>query len=68
MWCKHVNFFNIIDKTYSDCATSLTMSQLMNFLNQLRPLLRQLGRDYFANLRTQQEIARKELSNVELAL
>ncbi|KAJ8424186.1 hypothetical protein Cgig2_033664 [Carnegiea gigantea] len=68
MWCKHENFFNIIDKTYSDSANFLTISQSLKFLNHLRPLLRQLSRDHFTDLRTQQENARRELNNVQLAL
>ncbi|KAJ8433485.1 hypothetical protein Cgig2_004423 [Carnegiea gigantea] len=55
---------NLMHTCYSNYGASLIMDQLRKFLNQLRPILRQLSMDHIADLGTQQEKARKELTNI----
>ncbi|KAJ8429857.1 hypothetical protein Cgig2_023094 [Carnegiea gigantea] len=49
-------------KVYNACITSFTLNQLNHFLNKLRPQLQKLHRDHYADLREQQDKARRDLN------
>ncbi|KAJ8419566.1 LOW QUALITY PROTEIN: hypothetical protein Cgig2_004597 [Carnegiea gigantea] len=68
MWCQHTDFFTILGKVYNAYITSFTLNQLKHFLNKLRPQLQKLYRDHYADLREQQDKARRDLNKVQAAL
>ncbi|KAJ8420385.1 hypothetical protein Cgig2_004699 [Carnegiea gigantea] len=50
---------------FCDIITSFTLNQLKHFLNKLRPQLQKLHRDHYADLREQQDKARRDLNKDE---
>ena len=67
MWCKHHEFKRAVDSVLSP-VSSEPQNQLRTAQAHLRSLLSNLNKDHFADLRAQQEKARKELNNNQIQL
>jgi len=65
MWTKHKDFGHITTSIPSTSANLPKLQQLKIYLDKLRPKLMKLNRHHFADLRTQQDAARLELTTLQ---
>ena len=67
MWTKHPDFNRVVDLVLSP-VSSEPLNQLRTAQAHLRSLLSKLNKNHFADLRAQQEKAKKELTNIQIQL
>jgi len=67
MWTKHPDFNRVVDSVLSP-VSSEPQNQLRTAQAHLRSLLSKFNRDHFADLRSPQEKARKELTNIQIQI
>ena len=68
MWSKHREFAKIVETAKPSSNKEKPMVQFRRFLTNMRPLLNKINKDKFADLRSQQERARVELTGIQQQL
>lgn len=67
MWSHHSDFPKIVENSLPN-LTNISLVSLWSYLDQIRPLLRKLNNDKFADLKVQQLRARHELDKIRVEL
>jgi len=67
MWRKHPDFTELVDSIIPS-NTNNPLNHLITAINKLKVLLSRLHKDNYARLRAQQELARGELTRIQLLL
>ena len=67
MWCKHPDFQKLVDSATPLHITN-PLNQLKTVMSKLQTLLSRLHKDNYVDLKAQQELARGELTRIQLML